>query len=83
MEQPDAASTVASMTDTEYQACGAAMWDGLTLIKALEKLALLSADFPLVGPMTIACGSKVALSLCKDRKEEQRVKRNDIIQHKR
>jgi hypothetical protein len=54
-------------------ACVAVARESLSLIKALVELALLSTDFPLLGPVTIGCDSKAALSLCKDRKERQRV----------
>jgi hypothetical protein len=67
--------------DAEYQACGAAAWEGLSLGKALGEIALLSSDFPLGGPVLIRCDYKAALSLCKDRKEGQRVKHIDVIHH--
>jgi hypothetical protein len=51
------------------------------LIKALGELTSLSADFPSQGPVVIGCDNKAALSLCKDRKEGQRVKHIDIIHH--
>jgi hypothetical protein len=73
------ATTAASMMDAEYQACGVAAREGLSLIKALGELTLLSADFPLQGPVVIGWDNKAALSLCKDRKEGQRVKHIDII----
>jgi hypothetical protein len=75
------ATTAASAMDAEYQACGAAAREGLSLIKALGELTSLSADFPLQGPVVIGCDNKAALSLCKDRKEGQRVKHIDIIHH--
>jgi hypothetical protein len=77
-KQPTAA---ASTMDAEYQACGAAAREGLSLDKALGELALLSSDFPLGGPVVIRCDNKAALSLCKDRKEGQRVKHIDVIHH--
>jgi hypothetical protein len=67
--------------EAEYQACGAAAREGLSLLKALGELASLSGDFPLVGPVLISCDNKAALSLCQDRKEGQRVKHIDIIHH--
>jgi hypothetical protein len=39
------------------------------MIKALGEHALLSVDFPLVGPVMVGCDNKAAFSLCKDRKE--------------
>jgi hypothetical protein len=74
-------TTAASTMDAEYQACGAVAREGLSLLKALDELSLLSSDFPLKGPLTILCDNKAALSLCKDRKEGQRVKHIDIIHH--
>jgi hypothetical protein len=69
------------MMDAEYQACGAAAREGLSLIKALSEMGLLSPDFPLKGPVDIACDNKAAISFCKDRKEGQRVKHIDDIHH--
>jgi hypothetical protein len=66
--------------DAEYQACGAAAREGLSLGKALGEIALLS-DFPLGGPVVIWCDNKAALLLCKERKEGQRVKHIDVIHH--
>jgi hypothetical protein len=63
------ATTAASTMDAEYQACGAAAREGMSLRKTLGGMALLSADFLLSGPVTIRCDNKAALSLCKDRKE--------------
>jgi hypothetical protein len=74
-------TTAASTMDAEYQACGAAAREGLSLIKALGEMGLLSSDVPLKGPVVIACDNKAAISLCKDRKEGQRVKHIDIIHH--
>jgi hypothetical protein len=42
---------------------------------------VLSSDFPLGEPVVIRCDNKAALSLCKDRKEGQRVKHIDVIHH--
>jgi hypothetical protein len=44
-------------------------------------MGLLSLDFALKGPVLIECDNKAAISLCKDRKEGQRVKHIDIIHH--
>jgi len=74
-------TTAASTMDAEYQACGSAAREGLSMLKMLNELALLSSDFPLKGPFTILCDNQAALSLCKDRKEGQRVKHIDIIHH--
>jgi hypothetical protein len=67
--------------DAEYQACGAAAREGKSLRKALGEMALLSWDFLLGGRVIIKCDNKAALSLCKDRKERQRVKHMDVIPH--
>jgi hypothetical protein len=77
-KQPTAA---ASTMEAEYQACGAAAREGLSLGKAFGELALLSPDFPLGGPVVIRCDNKAALALCKDRKEGQRIKHIDVIHH--
>jgi hypothetical protein len=74
-------TTAASMVNPEYQACRAAARGGMSLRKGLGEMVLLSADFWLSGPVTIQCDSKAALSLCKDRKEGQRVKHIDVIHH--
>jgi hypothetical protein len=74
-------TTAASTMDAEYQACGAVAREGLSVLKAFDELALLSSDFPIVGPLTVLCDNKAAISLCKDRKEGQRVKHIDIIHH--
>jgi hypothetical protein len=77
-KQPTAA---ACTMDAEYQACEAPAPQVLSLGKALGELALLSSDFPLGGPAVIRCDNKAAMSLCKDRKEGQRVKHIDVIHH--
>jgi hypothetical protein len=58
------ATNSSSTMDAEYQACGSAA-RGLSMLKMLNELALLSSDFPLKGPF-ILCDIKPALSLCKD-----------------
>jgi hypothetical protein len=75
------ATTAASTMDAEYQACGAAAREGMSLRKALGEMALLSPDFLLGGPVIIRCDNKEALSLCKNRKEGQRVQHIDVIHH--
>jgi hypothetical protein len=75
------ATAAASTMDAEYQACGAAAREGMSLRKALGEMALLSSDFLLGGRVIIRCDNKAALSLCKDRKEGQRVKHIDVIHH--
>jgi hypothetical protein len=74
-------TAAAPMMDAEYQACGAAAREGLSRIKALGEMGLLSTEFPLKGPVVIACKNKAAISLFKDRKEGQRVKHIDVIHH--
>jgi hypothetical protein len=74
-------TTAASTMDVEYQACGSVAREGLSLIKALGEMGLLSSDFPLKGLVKIECGNKAAISLCKDRKEGKRVKHVDVIHH--
>jgi hypothetical protein len=75
------ATAAASTMDAEYQACGAAAREGMSLRKALGEMALLSSDFLLGGRVIVRCDNKAALSLCKDRKEGQRVKHIDVIHH--
>jgi hypothetical protein len=74
------ATVAASTMGAEYQACGAAAREGMSLRKALGEMALLSSDFLLGGWVIIRCDNKAALSLCKDRKEGQRVK-HIVIHH--
>jgi hypothetical protein len=45
------ATTAASTIEVKYQACEAAAREGLSLLKALGELSLLSGVFPLVGPV--------------------------------
>jgi hypothetical protein len=74
-------TTAASTMEAEYQACGAAAREALSVLKQLSDLALLSCEFPIRGPLVILCDNKAALTLCSDRKEGQRVKHIDIIHH--
>jgi hypothetical protein len=67
--------------DVEYQACGAAAWEGMSLRKVLGEMALLSSGSLLGRPVVTRCDNKAALSLCKDRKEGQGAKHNDVIHH--
>jgi hypothetical protein len=76
--QPTAA---ASTMDAEYQVCGAAAREGRSRMKGLGEIGLLPTDFPLKGPVVIACDNKAAISLCKDGKEGQRVKHINFIHH--
>ena len=74
-------TTAVSTMEAEYQACGAVAREGISLLKAFEEIGLLSEDLPFQGPLTIFCDNEAALTLCKDRKEGQRVKHIDIIHH--
>jgi hypothetical protein len=60
------ATAAASTMDAEYQACGAAAWEGMTSQEALGEMALLSADFLLSGPVIIRFDNKAALSLMRN-----------------
>jgi hypothetical protein len=73
--------TASSTTKAEYQACGAVAREGLSVRKALDELSMLCGDLPLTGPLTVRCDNLAALSLCKDRKEGQRMKHIDITHH--
>ena len=75
------ATTAASTMEAEYQGCGMAAREALAVRKLEAVLALLSSDFPIVGPLTIFCDNQAALGLLKDRKEGQRVKHIDVIHH--
>jgi hypothetical protein len=74
-------TTSTSIMDAEYQGCGAAAQEGLSLTKELGEMGLLSSDFPLKGPVVIECDRKAAISLCKGRKEGQRAQHIDIVHH--
>lgn len=74
-------TTAASTMEAEYQACGAVAREGLSLLKALDDVALLSADLPIGEPLRVFCDNQAALCLLRDRKEGQRVKHIDIIHH--
>ena len=71
-------TTAASTMDAEYQACGAAAREGLSLTKAFREFAFVSSDLLLDGPIEIGRDNKAALTLCK---EGQRSKHIDIIHH--
>jgi hypothetical protein len=47
----------------------------------MRDLHSVSRDFPLSGPMSVACDNKAALALCKNCKEGQRSKHIDVIHH--
>jgi hypothetical protein len=79
MEQQEAAD-YCSLNDG-VPGVWAAAREGLSLIKALREMGLLSSDFPLKGPVVIECDSEAAISLCKDHKEGQHVKHIDIMHH--
>ena len=74
-------TTAASTMDAEYQACGAAARESLSMRKLLAEFALLCEALQLEGPLQVSCDNQAALSLCQDRKESQRVKHIDIIHH--
>jgi hypothetical protein len=67
--------------DAEYQACGEAAREGMSLLKGFRELAQVSSDFPLAGPLIIQSDINAALSLCLERKEGQRAKHIDVIHH--
>jgi hypothetical protein len=64
---------------SDYLACGSAAWEALSLRQAFD--GVLSAHFSVVGPWTVFCDIKAALTLCKDCKEGQRVTHIDVIHH--
>jgi hypothetical protein len=71
----------ASTMNVEYQACRAAIREGMSLRKALGEIAMLSSDSLFGGPVVKRCDQKGALSLCKRHKEGQQVKHRDVIHH--
>jgi hypothetical protein len=77
-KQPTAA---ASTMDAEYQACGAAARETLSIRKLLHEVSVLCGVMKLQGPIRVLCDNRAALTLCADKKETQRVKHIDIIHH--
>ena len=75
------ATTATSTMEAEYQACGSVAREALSLTKGLGELAHMSSDFPLKGALEIRCDNQAALTLCKDKKEGQRMKHIDIVHH--
>lgn len=74
--------TVAVSTmEAEYVACAAVTKECSSIKKGLPELGLLCSDFRDFGPFVIGCDNQAALSLCKDRKDGQRVKHIDITHH--
>jgi hypothetical protein len=71
----------ASKMKAEYQTCKEIAREGLSVRKASGKLSMLCSDSLLTGPLTVRCDNQAALSLCKDRKEGQRMKHIAIINH--
>jgi hypothetical protein len=60
------ATTAASTMDAEYQACGAAVREEMSLREALGEMAMLSLDSLLGGPVVIPwCDKKGTLPLGK------------------
>jgi hypothetical protein len=77
-KQPTAA---ASTMDAEYQVCGAATREALSLCKLLREFALLSRVLWPEKASVILCVIKAAVSLCSGRKEIKRAKHIDIVHH--
>lgn len=75
------ATTAASTMDAEYQACGAAAREALSLRKGLKELSVLTPELHSEGPLQIMCDNQAAIALCKERKEGQRVKHIDVVHH--
>jgi hypothetical protein len=80
IEQKTATAAVSTM-EAEYQACGAVAREALSFAKATQDLVYMSLDFPLPGPVVVACDNKAELWLCQDQKEGQRSKHIDIVHH--
>jgi hypothetical protein len=62
-KQPTAA---ASTMDAEYQACGAAAREALSICKSLREFVFLSSALRPEGDLQVFCDNQAALSLCKD-----------------
>jgi hypothetical protein len=55
--------------------------EALSLSKIMEDLQPIFLDFPLPGPIAVACDNEAALALCRCCKEDQRSKHIDVIHH--
>ena len=67
--------------DAEYQACGAVAREALSLGKGLTEFEAVVPGFVASRPLIVRCDNQAALTLCKDRKESQRMKHIDIVHH--
>jgi hypothetical protein len=67
--------------DAEYQACGAATREALSLRKLLREVSMLCQVLWPGEATVILCDNKAAVSLCLDRKETKRAKHIDIVHH--
>jgi hypothetical protein len=61
------ATAAASTMEAEYQACGAVAREAFCIRKIISDLQLVSWDFSLPGPISVACDNKAALAFCKNR----------------
>jgi hypothetical protein len=77
-KQPTAA---ASTMDAEYQACGAATREALSLRKLLREVSMLCRVLWPGEATVILRDTKAAVSLSLDRKETKRAKHIDIVHH--
>ena len=75
------APTAASTMEAEYQACGAAAREALSLRKLFGDFEALCGELQIEGPLRVRCDNQAALVICQDRKETQRVKHIDIVHH--
>jgi hypothetical protein len=73
--------TASSTMDAEYQACGAATREALSLRKLLREVSMLCRVLWPRDATVILCDNKAAVSLCLDRKETKRAKHIDIVHH--
>ena len=74
-------TTAASTMEAEYQACGAAAREALSLRKLFGDFEALCGELQIEGPLRVRCDNQAALVICQDRKETQRVKHIDIVHH--
>jgi hypothetical protein len=65
--------------DAEYQACGTATREALSLRKLLREVSMLCRVLWPGEVTVILCDNKAAVSLCLDRKETKRAKHIDIV----
>jgi hypothetical protein len=74
-------TTAVSTMDSEYQACGSVAREALSLRKLLCEFSVSCREIWPREASVVLCDSKVAVSLCSDRKETKRAKDTDIVHY--